>query len=159
MMDKDSDSKRKQLSERYLIAIREYMKGRSQGEAMRIAGFSPITANDHPEYVFGRSDVQAEIQRRRDEVERKASISVEWIIENIKTIVEAEDVSHANKLRALELLAKHLGMLTDKVSLNIEDDIVRRIQAGRDRIAAVKAELEEAEGAEASHLDGDNPVH
>lgn len=147
------------LSEQMLIAIREYMKGRSQAQSLLTAGYARSTAYDHPEQVFSHPEVVAEIQKRRDEVERKATINVEWIIEKLETIVEAEDVSHANKLRALELLAKHLGMLTDRVTLNVEEDIVRRIQAGRDRIAQARRELEEAEGAEASHSDGSDPVH
>lgn len=147
------------LSERHLIAIREYMKGRSQGESLRIAGFASSTANDHPEYVFKNPEVVAEIERRRAEVEKKATISVDWIVSRLEAIVDDESVSHANKLRALELLAKHLGMLTDRVQLNVEEDIVRRIQAGRDRIAQARIELEAQEDEQATHPNGDSSIH
>jgi phage terminase small subunit len=40
----------------------------------------------------------------------------------------------ADKPRALELAARHLKMLTDKVELSAGDEVVRRLMAGRERV-------------------------
>lgn len=149
----------KELSEQMLIAIREYMKGKPKAVSLLTAGYAKSTAYDHPEQVFDHPAVKAEIQRRRDEVERKATINVNYILEKLEGIVEDETVSHANKLRALEMLAKHLGMLTDRLQVNVEEDIVRRIQAGRERVAAARRQLEAEADEQTDHPDGDNPIH
>lgn len=36
----------------------------------------------------------------------------------------------ADKLRALEMIAKYLGMFTEKVELSVEDDLAKRLRAG-----------------------------
>lgn len=41
----------------------------------------------------------------------------------------------ADKLRALEMLAKYLGMFTDKVEITADDDLMARLVEGRKRAA------------------------
>ena len=48
-----------------------------------------------------------------------------------------------DKLRALEALGRHLGMFTDTVTIKGEVDLMEKIQAGRLRAAAKKAEENE----------------
>lgn len=49
-----------------------------------------------------------------------------------------------DKLRALEMLAKYLGMFTDKIELSADDDLIERLHAGRAR--AAKRNKGEADG-------------
>ncbi len=47
-------------------------------------------------------------------------------------------VNMSDKLKALDMLARHLGMYQDKVILEGEMTLVERLQAGRDRANATK---------------------
>lgn len=137
------------LSERQLIAIREYLKGRSEAMALRLAGYSESLAATKPAHVFGNPKVQAEIRKRQMENEKKNEVNVSWICQKMMEIVNAENVKDSDKLRALELLGKNKGMFTDKLEVTMKEDLVERLQRGRDRVAARKVELDE----QAAHSD------
>lgn len=51
-------------------------------------------------------------------------------------------VSLTDKLKALDMLAKHLGMYQDKVTVEGELTLVERLQAGRQRSASLNDEEE-----------------
>ena len=43
-------------------------------------------------------------------------------------------IKQADKLRALEMLGKYLGMFQDQVNIKVEEDIISKLQAGRERV-------------------------
>ncbi len=43
-----------------------------------------------------------------------------------------------DKMRALELLAKHFGVLTEQINLSMDDKVLATLEAGRQRVAAYK---------------------
>ncbi len=47
-------------------------------------------------------------------------------------------VNMADKLKALDMLARHLGMYQDKITLEGELSLVQRLQAGRERANAAR---------------------
>jgi phage terminase small subunit len=127
-------------NEKQLIAVREYLRGKSKATAMRTAGYAESVCTDHPEYVFDHPVVQTEIKRRQMENDKKHEVSVSWLIQKMMDIINSETVSDSNKLRALELLGKNKGMFQDKLEISMKEDLVERLQRGRDRIAKDKAE-------------------
>jgi hypothetical protein len=50
----------------------------------------------------------------------RAQVTAEFVIEELMNVASQEDVAQSTKVRALELLAKHLGMLEDRISLKTD---------------------------------------
>ncbi len=123
------------LTTRQITVMNLFIEGKTKAEAMRRAGYSDTTANDHPERVFNNPKFKRELEKRQAKMFKKTDITVEYILEHLKNIVDDTETSPANRMRALEALMKHLGMMTDKVDIRIKEDIVDKLQAGRDRVA------------------------
>ncbi len=70
--------------------------------------------------------VKAYIDKRQKEKEKKAIITQEMILKNLKEIVESKEECTSNRLKAMELAGKHLGMFKEtnmNVNMNYEDYI------------------------------------
>lgn len=75
------------LEDKYRKVVNNYLvNGGNKRKACLDAGYSKNSVND----VFSRKDVQEEIQRRFKESERKTDMDREWLLEKLKTIIEAE---------------------------------------------------------------------
>jgi len=51
---------------------------------------------------------------------KRASVDSEFVLSELRKVAEQEDVAQSTKVRALELLAKHLGMLEDRITLKTD---------------------------------------
>lgn len=181
------------LNEKKKKAINFYLGGMSKTDAMMAAGYSESTAQTKHSTIFGDPEVEAEIERRQRIASSRADVSLDWIVERLKSIADAnlgdlveihEDgsatlnmskmtpelkraltgysveeymegrgpgakkvkrhkVNLADKLRALELLVRHLGLSKEKVVVEVQEgDLVERLQRGR-QIAKAGTEDEE----------------
>lgn len=172
------------LSQRELRTINNYMNGMTKKESMEKAGYSAWYSLKCTDKVFQRPDVAAEVERRQKLAAKRADVSLDWIIERLKSIADANvgdlldvysdgsakvnmskltpelrraltnvvvdeytegrgegaqkvkrvRISVADKLRALELLVKHLGLSKEKIVVEGEIDLVERLQRGRKRV-------------------------
>lgn len=59
-----------------------------------------------------------------------------------KKVVKKMRVKLADKLRALEMLGKHLGLFADRIKLEGDADLIERLYAGRKRVGAPQEEEE-----------------
>ena len=122
---------KKQLSKKERAFVREYAKDCNATSAAERAGYAPTTANKKAPMWVGKSrakstkphvwDAVDEAQRKLQE---KTGISVERVVEELATVgmLPLEDekiilgvIRTGDKLKALELLGKHLGMFKDVV--------------------------------------------
>lgn len=175
------------LSERKRRVIDLYLSGRSKTEAMLGAGYAQGTAETRQSFIFTDPEVKKEIARRMNIAAARADITLDWIVDRLKSIADAnlgdlieideagrptvnyknlspdlkralanftvdeisegrgEDarkglrirVGTLDKIRALELLVKHLGLSKEKVVVSVEADLVERLQRGRSRVAGL----------------------
>ena len=77
------------LSTRHQKVVDGYMVHYNKTKAMRDAGFSESTSMRAAD-VFDRIDVQMEIQRRQDNMSKKAEVTADYVIKKFKDIVEAD---------------------------------------------------------------------
>lgn len=124
----------REANARMIIAAREYLKGRTQADALRIAGYSESLASTRPQHVFSNPRFQRELARRQAEYEKRHMVTLEYLREKMREVIEAEGVKDADKLRALELLGRNLGMFRDQLEVTMKEDLVERLQKGRDRV-------------------------
>lgn len=54
-----------------------------------------------------------------DQIDR-SEVSTQFVLRELKRVAEQEDVAQSTKVRALELIAKHLGMLEERIHLKTD---------------------------------------
>jgi phage terminase small subunit len=173
------------LTTRKRKSIDGYMAGKTKKDAMLAAGYSKSMASTRVNDVFGDPEVEAEIERRHKIATRRSDVTLDWIVERLKKIADAnfgdildedEDgnytvnmskltpelqyaltgytvdqrkegrgknadtvsrvrVQLGDKLRALELLIRHLGLSKEKQAVELSGTVslVERLHAGRTR--------------------------
>lgn len=79
------------LSEAHARVVTEYFKIGcvSQRRALLASGYAATTASHMVHTVFGREDVQEEIQRRRDRLDRKTEVTEQRIIDELAKLAFA----------------------------------------------------------------------
>ena len=130
-------------SARMITTAREYLKGRTMADALRIAGYSESLASTRPQHVFGNPLFQAELARRQAEYEKRHMVNIDYLRSKMMEIIDKDDVKDADKLRALELLGRNLGMFKDQLEVTMKEDLVERLQRGRERVHKAKEEQDD----------------
>jgi phage terminase small subunit len=135
------------LNERQSRFVQEYRKDRNATQAAIRAGYSKHTAKQSGSRMLSNLDVKMALAEVRERFEKQVDVTVEGIVRNLAEVAERclqkvpvmerdptdrrdlrqkrdletgegvweFDASGAN--RSLELLGKHLGMLTEKHEL------------------------------------------
>lgn len=103
--------------------INEYLIDLNATQAAIRAGYSKKTAYRTGCDNLKKAHIKAEIERRMKEREERAIITADEVIKGIKEIAYDSKARHNDKLKAFELLGKHLAMFTDKVQHSGDLDI------------------------------------
>lgn len=103
--------------------INEYLIDLNATQAAIRAGYSKKTAYRTGCDNLKKAHIKAEIEQRMKKREERAIITAEEVINGIKEIAFDPKARHNDKLKAFELLGKHLAMFTDKVQHSGDLDI------------------------------------
>jgi phage terminase small subunit len=76
---------------------------------------SDDSASSNAYKLLEREDIQQEITRLQEERSKRLMWSTDQILEQIRDIATSNKTSTSEKLKALEIAAKSLGMFRDKV--------------------------------------------
>lgn len=124
-----------ELPKKLQLFVDEYMKDFNQTKAMQRCGVqNPGTANRKAWMAMKNPLVQQEIGRRLAIRYAENEVTVQRVLEELAEIgfVKLNDVQkimHSqNKLRALELLGRHLGMWNDKIDVNVKKTFEQELQ-------------------------------
>lgn len=120
--------------------IQEYLIDLNATQAAIRAGYSPKTAYSIGTENLKKPVIASRVKERRDEVAKVAELTQEWVLKNLKDVVEksmqaveVEKFDYEEKRMvgigeyvydsrgantALQLIGKHLGMFTDKLEVN-----------------------------------------
>lgn len=97
--------------------VDEYLIDLNATQAAIRAGYSPRTANRIGAENLSKLDIQKEIETRQKEREQRTEITQDYVLQKLKEITDQQasdaqdsDLKYSNKLKALELLGKHLGL-------------------------------------------------
>lgn len=101
--------------------VAEYLVDLNATAAAKRAGYSEKTAYSAGQRLLKVPEVKAAIREGQEKIAGRLEVTREQVVEELAGIAfhEASDAPEAelkvgNKLRALELLGKHLGMFTEK---------------------------------------------
>jgi len=97
--------KQKRFCEEYLIDL-------NATQAAIRAGYPAKRASEQAYQLLQKTTVSAYIERLREEQQRRTEITADTVLGELAKIASAEDVeiTGKEKLKALELLGKHLGL-------------------------------------------------
>lgn len=98
------------LTPKQAAFVREYMIDLNATQAAIRAGYKAKTAYQTGAENLRKPQIQKAIQEQRKAAEEKCTVTVEWILSQIAQIAQDEEVRTADRLKALELLGKHLGL-------------------------------------------------
>ena len=108
---------RQKLSTRQIKFIGEILKGRTQVDAAKKAGYSTKAAGATAQKIMASKAVKAAIDEGKSKLVEKLAISAEQTLTNIQRIAaKAEEVGdYGNALRGNEMIGKHFRLFVDRV--------------------------------------------
>ena len=100
----------------------EYLKDKNATQAAIRAGYSAKTARSIACEMLARPDVQEFVRVKQEEARKNATITVDGIVEQLQEIASNVLSKDADRIRALELIGKYLGMFTERVEMKGQID-------------------------------------
>lgn len=100
----------------------EYVLDFNGAAAAIRAGYSPAYPDRQAHLLIKNPKISAYIDHLTRSKEAKImSINPEYVIQKVTEIIHKEDARDGDKLRALELLARHLGMFIERTEVTGKD--------------------------------------
>lgn len=90
--------------------VHEYMVDLNATQAAIRAGYKPKNAAQTGAENLRKPQIQAALQEARESREKSSMITAEWVLKEISKIAENQEEAARDRLKALELIGKHLGM-------------------------------------------------
>ena len=98
----------------------EYLRTRDATQSAIAAGYAPKSASVRGNLLLKHPDVRQKIAAGTEKIKRRSGVDAQWVIDQLMAVAGQEDVAQSTKVRALELLAKHLGMLEDRLTVKTD---------------------------------------
>lgn len=119
---RDSKALAKAMTVRELKFCEEYLID-FEGKAAAIrAGYAPKWADRQAHLLLQKNHIRAYIDITSQSKEAKImSVTPDYIIQRITAIINAPEARDGDKLRGLEMLARHLGMFIDRQEITGKD--------------------------------------
>ena len=109
----------------------EYLKDYNGKQAAIRAGYSEKSAENQASRMLRLVKVAEYLGKRQIEKEKKIGITIEAIIDELKEVgfgvVDGEKLKMNDKIKALELLGKHLGMFSEGKDKETEVNIMVQV--------------------------------
>ena len=110
------------LNERQNRFVQEYLVDLNATQAAVRAGYSEKTACEQGSRLLANVKVQEAVQKAKAERQERTEITADMVVKELQSVAFAKaadytdaSLKYSNKLKALELLGKHLGMFTEKI--------------------------------------------
>lgn len=110
--------------------VAEYLIDLNATAAARRAGYSAKTADRIGPELLGKTCVSQAIREEIKKREQRTEVTQDYVIKKLKEIADKEasdaqesDLKFSNKLKALELLGKHVGAFEPKVDQAANNEV------------------------------------
>jgi phage terminase small subunit len=90
--------------------VHEYLVDLNATQAAIRAGYKPKNAAQTGAENLKKPQIQEALQEARESREKSSMITAEWVLKEISKIAENQEEAARDRLKALELIGKHLGM-------------------------------------------------
>ena len=126
------------LKPREQKAVDGILRGESAAAAMRAAGYSASTAKN-PAAFLERPEIATAIEAGRAELRESTKWTAEKIIGRLVELANGAALlnNHSAAVRALEIIAKMTGNLTERIQIEESPNLVEAISQARRRIDSI----------------------
>lgn len=123
-----------ELTDRQTRFCEEYLIDLNATQAAIRAGYSEKTANRIASELLSKLDIQEKITELKAERAKRTEMTQDSVIQELAAVARAEvkGVRAVDKLKALELLGKHLGMFVERYEVKAAE-IEKRIAEAREQ--------------------------
>ena len=123
-----------ELTDRQARFCEEYLIDLNATQAAIRAGYSEKTAREQAAQNLSKLNIQEKIAELKAERSKRTEITQDSVIQELAAVARAEvkGVRVVDKLKALELLGKHLGMFVERYEVNAAE-IEKRIAEAREQ--------------------------
>ena len=113
----------KDLTPKQAMFCREYLIDLNGTQAAIRAGYSPKTAQEQSARLLSNVIIQEYVQLLMEERSKRVNITAEDVLGDIIETrkAAADEGKHSDRLKANELLGKHLKLFTDKTEVTGKD--------------------------------------
>lgn len=123
-----------ELTDRQARFCEEYLIDLNATQAAIRAGYSEKTAREQAAQNLSKLNIQEKIAELKAERAKRTEMTQDSVIQELAAVARAEikGVRAVDKLKALELLGKHLGMFIERYEVNAAE-IEKRIAEAREQ--------------------------
>ena len=126
------------MTDKQKMFCHEYMVDRNATQAAIRAGYSPKTAKSQGQRLLTKVDIKKYIDEHTEEQYERAGISADDVLNELVSIamVDGVEITGKQKIKALELLGRHLGLFDNNKDKAAEqtlerlDSILKNIESG-----------------------------
>ena len=103
----------KPLNEKQQKFVEAYLESMNGAQAVLAAGYNMTerAAAVHSTRLLKNANVQKALREAREARQSAYTVSAAWVLEQIAKLAQDEDIAPRDRLKALEMLAKHHGLL------------------------------------------------
>lgn len=114
-----------ELTARQERFVSEYLVSLNATEAAQKAGYNPKTARSQASRLLTFVNIQEAIAAGQKERAQRLELTQDWVVGQLReaALDRSEGTSHAARVRALELLGKHLGMWPARLAVESSADV------------------------------------
>jgi phage terminase small subunit len=103
--------------------VREYLIDLNATQAAIRAGYSERTARAQGHRLLTDADIGEAIHKGKAERAERTQVTAEMVVTGLQAIAEG-GTSESARVRAYELLGKHIGMFTERSEVTLKQDIL-----------------------------------
>lgn len=123
------------LTPRQAAFVREYLVDNNGAQAAIRAGYSPDAAKEQAARLLTNVNVKAALDEAMAARAARVEVTADMVLAGLlkEATRETGPVSQGAKVRAWELLGKHLGMMTDRSKVEVSGDLTAYLAASVER--------------------------
>jgi phage terminase small subunit len=113
------------LTPKQAAFVREYLVDLNATQAAIRAGYSEKTADQQASRLLTNVKVQEAVTKGREKLAHKVEVTTERVLGGLLAEATADDgpMCKGARVKAWELLGKHLGLLTDRSKVEVSGDV------------------------------------
>ena len=108
------------LSARQQRFVDEYAVDQNAAKAYVRAGYSEKTAETCGPRLLRNAQIRAQVDAKLARLSRKTELNAEWVLRQFRERAEDEDEVGATRIRAAELVGKHLGLFVERQEVTVK---------------------------------------